>query len=102
MKPMSPVVPGFEGEEIVFAKDQPEYIPLPALPVDSAQKVITRWRLSWRERLQVLFHGDVYLWVWTFRRPLQPVALETSVPALGEMKRGRCRDEKRESSSHVG
>jgi hypothetical protein len=80
MKSISPVVPGFEHLEIVVAKNQPEYEPLPALPVDDAQKIITRWRFSWRERLQVLFRGDLYLWVWTFRRPVQPVFLEVSKP----------------------
>jgi hypothetical protein len=82
MKALSPIVPGFESEEIIFAKDQPQYLQLPALPVDGGQKIITRWRLTWRERLSILFTGDLYLWVWTFGRPLQPVALETAKPAL--------------------
>jgi hypothetical protein len=85
MKSMSPVVPGFEHLEIVLAKDQPEYAPLPALPVDDSQKLITRWRLSWRERLQILVRGDLYLWIWTFRQRVQPVALQVSRPAVEEI-----------------
>jgi hypothetical protein len=81
MKSLSPVVPGFEDQEVVYAKDQPEYEPLPALLIDGGETVITRWRLSWRERLSILFRGDLYLWVYTFRRPLQPVLLQTEKPA---------------------
>jgi hypothetical protein len=84
MTPQSPVVRGFESAEIVFAKDQPEYLPLPALPVNGNQLIITRWKLSRVERLRVLFHGDVYLWMSTFGKPLQPVKLETVVPELAQ------------------
>lgn len=81
MRPISPVIPGFEQHEIVIAKDQDEYENLPALMVGDGQ-VITRWRLTWRERLTVLFNGDLYLWVWTYGKPLQPVYLEVDEPNL--------------------
>jgi hypothetical protein len=83
MNPFSPIVPGYESKEIILAKNQPPYMPLPALPVDGGRYLVTRWRFSWRERLQVLFHGDLWLWVWTFGKPLQPVALDTNPPELG-------------------
>lgn len=76
MKPVSPVVEGFQSLEVVFAKDQPEYLPLPALPVNSSDEtgtVVTRWKLTWKERFRVLFGGDLYLWMLTFGKPLQPV-----------------------------
>lgn len=76
MKAISPVIAGHEAEEIVLAKNQPEYAPLPALPIDGGQMVLTRWRFTWRERLQILFFCDLFLWVWTFGKPFQPVALE--------------------------
>jgi hypothetical protein len=31
MKPVTPVIPGSTAREIVYAKDQPEYQPLPAI-----------------------------------------------------------------------
>lgn len=80
MKPISPVVKGFEDLEVVFAKDQPEYLPLPALP--SGDQVITHWRLSWSERLRALIKGDLYLTLLTFRRPLQPISLSLKRPEL--------------------
>jgi len=80
MKPVSPVAKGFEQLEVVFAKDQPEYLPLPALPIDDGNRLITRWRLTMRERLLILFHGNVYLWISTFKNPLQPVAITAEAP----------------------
>jgi hypothetical protein len=82
MRSISPVVEGFQQQEIKLAENQSEYLMLPALPVDRGQKVITRWRFSWIERLEILFGADLYLWTWTFGHPFQPVALETRAPVL--------------------
>ena len=35
MKPVSPVLPGYEMKEIVYAKDQPQYNPLPAVVIEA-------------------------------------------------------------------
>jgi hypothetical protein len=82
MKPMSPVAYDPETRwgvsEIVFAKDQPEYIPLPALKFSDGL-VVTRWNLSWAERIMLLFGGSVYLGMLTFNNPLQPIRISTSV-----------------------
>jgi hypothetical protein len=81
--PVSPILPDiclFGDKEVVIAKDQPQYIPLPAVVADPY--VFTRWRLSWRERLRILFSGDLWLILMTFGKPLQPVRLETQSPYL--------------------
>jgi hypothetical protein len=75
MKPESPVflrsIPGLCPPEVVYAKDQPQYLPLPV--VKEANGVVTaRWHMSLRERLVALFHGDVYVQINTFNKPLQP------------------------------
>lgn len=68
MKPVE-----FEHQNIVFAKDQPEYQPLPALKFDSPEgQVVSCWKLSFKERLRVLFLGRVWLSMSTFNRPLTP------------------------------
>lgn len=77
MKPVSPVIPGID--EIKIAEHQEEYETLPAI-VTSDGYVISRWRLSWRERLVVLFEGNIYLSCLTFGRPVQPVILEVDSP----------------------
>lgn len=81
MKPSSPVIPGVELPETIYAKDQPEYSPLPVFKQDDGT-VLSRWRLSWRERLRVLFFGDVYLFQLTFNSPLQPVSLQVDKPGV--------------------
>lgn len=80
MRPLSPVA--FEIaqtlgiREIIFAKDQPQYIALPALKFDDGL-VVTRWSLSPWERLKVLFGGSVYLGLLKFNNPLQPIRIST-------------------------
>jgi hypothetical protein len=55
---MTPIYPreraGFK--QVVFAKNQPEYIPLPALT--DGLHVVTRWKLSYRERIMCFLRGD--------------------------------------------
>jgi hypothetical protein len=82
VKPISPVLPSHPDiREVVFAKDQPEYLPLPAVRIPGPDgTVITRWRLSWRERLTVLFRGNLFLSLLTFNKPLQPVMIEVDEP----------------------
>jgi hypothetical protein len=85
MKAASPVfLEKFVDQEIVFAKD-PEYFPLPALKIGDPDHgiILTRWRMSWRERLQALIRGDVYLQVMTFNQPLQPVSIFVERPKEG-------------------
>src|SRR5687767_2804087 len=62
MKPVSPVLVDnpLQLPEIVFAKDQPKYQPLPAIRTDDGI-VVSRWSLTWRERLRVLFSGSIWL-----------------------------------------
>jgi hypothetical protein len=79
MKPISPVLPGYEVPEVVFAKNQPEYIQLPAVKFESPEgQILTRWELSDEDRQMIAEGADVYLWVNTFDRPLQPVVLEVT------------------------
>jgi hypothetical protein len=61
-----------DGGHKVYAADQPEYQPLPAW-VRQDGRVVTRWRLSWRERVATLFGRDLYVEVLTFNGPLQPM-----------------------------
>lgn len=76
---------------VTFAKDQPEYLPLPALveqrrPDGQGWRgaIITRWRPTAEELAQLLAGDDLFLEVWAFgnicrqcgeRQGLQPVKL---------------------------
>lgn len=84
MRPVSPVVPGWPVEaEICYAKDQPEYLQLPALTYGSPEfgHRLSRWKMSWAERLHVLVTGHVFLHVMTFNTPLQPVMITVNPPS---------------------
>ena len=73
MKPVS-----FKYQNVVFAKDQPEYQPLPALKIDSPEgEVVSCWGLSFRERMRVLFTGRIWVSLMSFNRPLTPSYLST-------------------------
>ncbi len=82
MTPLEQIIPGFdipEDELVIYAKDQPEYIPLPAWKGPDGMRV-TRWKLTLGERLRILFGGSIWLSILTFNRPLQPVKLTTECP----------------------
>jgi hypothetical protein len=81
MIPSSPVVPGEQLEEVVYGKGQDEYLPLPAVRTEDGT-VLTRWKCSWIERLQVLFIGNIYQYQMTFNDPLQPIKLTTNKPQI--------------------
>ena len=68
MKPIE-----FKHQNIVFAKDQPEYQPLPALKIDSPEgEVISCWKMSFKERVKIVFTGRVWLSLMSFNGPLTP------------------------------
>lgn len=60
---------------VIFAKDQPEYIPLPAA-VDENGLVMTEWEPTAEELGLLLSGGRIRLWTHTYRTPLQPQKLE--------------------------
>lgn len=63
----------FKDSNIVLAKDQPEYEPLPALILQGREGiVVTCWKLSFWERLVVLFTGRIWCQQMTFKQGFQP------------------------------
>lgn len=77
MKPIE-----FPEQDVIIAKDQPEYIPLPA-HIDYEHGAVTFcWKLSLRERIKLLLDGRLWHTVLTFRQPLQPQLLSVDKPVL--------------------
>lgn len=66
MKPID-----FTETNVMFARDQSPYLPLPAYKSEDGE-VITCWQLSFVERIKILFSGKMWLRVLTFNYPLQP------------------------------
>lgn len=82
---MIPIKPDIDVPEgwryVVYAEDQKEYLPLPVIKENaSPNHVISCWKLSWKERFQLLFSGNLWLTVLTFNQPLQPILLDCSQP----------------------
>lgn len=76
VQPTSPVLTAeFQPAEVVYAKDQPEYIPLPVIRSPRGV-VMSRWTLTSEEREAVASGADILLCCHTFNQPLQPISLE--------------------------
>ena len=72
-----PVIEGMESQELVYAKNQPEYIPLRTLRNNSDEMggVVSRWTLTPEQRKLVAEGADIFLELSTFREPLQPIRM---------------------------
>lgn len=77
MKPVE-----FPQQNVVFAKDQPEYLPLPAYRSKNGCMVTSCWKMNFKERLRMLLTGRVYLSLLTFGNPLQPQIVSVSPPEV--------------------
>ncbi len=71
----------FRQANVVFAKDQPQYQPLPAFKSDDGQ-TISCWQLNLKERFKILLTGKLWLTVLTFNQPLQPLLPSVDYPFL--------------------
>jgi hypothetical protein len=77
MRPVTPVIPGYQDKEVVFAKEQPEYLPLPALVLEGEDKpVVSRWQLNDEERKQIAAGADILFTQMIFTDLYHPVRLE--------------------------
>ena len=66
----------FPEQNVVFAENQPEYIPLPAYRSDDEHgQVVTVWEPSDEELTEIVRTKKVYLSQFTFGQALQPVLL---------------------------
>jgi hypothetical protein len=75
----------FPEHNIVYAENQPEYMPLPAFKVgDRKGTIICCWKLSWRERFKLFMTGLIWHRIMTFNHPLQPQLLEVDKPLKTE------------------
>ena len=79
MKPIE-----FSQQTMVWARDQPEYLPLPAY-VDE-RETVTKWRLTWPERVRMLLTGRLWLHQLNFGEPLQPQLPTLENPFRGEIR----------------
>jgi len=69
----------FKEMNTVIAKNQQPYLPFPCFRnIDG--ELIACWKLSWLERIKVLFTGIIWHRILTFNQKLQPQLLEINKP----------------------
>jgi hypothetical protein len=74
-----PVIDGLEEHEVVYAKDQPQYLPLRSLRSNNRNvDVMSRWTLTPEQRKAVADGADIFLTLMTFGNPLQPILMAVS------------------------
>lgn len=84
----------FPGHNVVFAENQPEYLPLPAyktkyetdMPFDALGRFGTGeitccWKLNLAERVRLLWSGKLWHTILTYNHPLQPQMLDVKRPS---------------------
>lgn len=71
----------FDGANVVYGANQPEYKPLPAerRPGHSGE-IVTCWELSPDELKQIQETGKIWVSLLTFGKPLQPVLVSVYKP----------------------
>lgn len=71
----------FDGANVVYGANQPEYKPLPAerRPGRSGE-IVTCWELSPDELKQIQETGKIWVSLLTFGQPLQPVLVSVAKP----------------------
>lgn len=78
MKPVD-----FPGTNAIFGKDQPQYLPLPAMRLyDEHDTLITCWELSVDEIDAVTKSGRIYISMLNFGRPLTPLRVMAELSDL--------------------
>lgn len=68
MKPIN-----FDQVNVVLAKDQPEYQPLPVMMDNHAGVVVSCWKLTMRERLKLLFGKPLWFQMMNFGQSPMPI-----------------------------
>lgn len=88
MTTVSPVVPGLNLREIIIAKD---FLYETLTCVKSEKGLLTtRWKLTGRERLFVLFYGNTTIQQITHNRGIQPVRPLARAVDYGDLTMDSC------------
>lgn len=80
----APQIVKFPEVNMTYAKDQPEYRPLPCYRKDDGE-MICCWKFSLRDRIKILFTGVIWHTVLIFNQPLQPQLILVDKPKMKEI-----------------
>lgn len=82
MIPVPPSSCADADTRVVFAKNQAEYVPLPAT-ISPEGIVTTEWEPNAEELSELLNGGRVRILLHTFNQPLQPLRVDVAEAACG-------------------
>ena len=71
----------FKNYNIEFAKNQPEYLPLPAHRTENGDITVC-FKFSFDEIIKFIKTEKLYLQILTFNNPLQPIKMSVEKPEL--------------------
>lgn len=73
----------FKEQTIVVGENQDEYLDLPAFQHNDDYATMTFcWRPTFKERVKILFGGNIWQSVMTFGAPIQPQRIVGEKPSL--------------------
>ena len=81
MKPIQ-----FPEQTHTLAEDQEEYIPIPVyIGVPPQHETISCWKLSWKERFEILRSGKLWVRQLTFGEKFHPILPEAFTPFIHDI-----------------
>ncbi len=73
----------FPEKNTDIAKNQPQYLVMPAYRDDDIEgTIICCWKLSFKERIKLLFSGILWHRILSFHNPVQPQHLGLDYPFI--------------------
>ena len=74
----------FPEQTVIIAKDQPEYLALPAYRYanDPKGQIVCCWKLTDEEKQKIAETGEIWHHILTFNQPLQPQLLSVDKPEM--------------------
>lgn len=73
----------FKEVNVEYAKDQDQYNTLPAnIANNTTGDATCCFRFTFWEKIKVLFGAKVWLTLWTFNNPLQPICIGLKKPKM--------------------
>lgn len=69
----------FKESNVVFGKEQKEYLSLPAFINNSKEgEAVICWKLSFWERIKLLFSKRIWMMICTFNKPIMPMYMSVN------------------------
>lgn len=81
----------FKHHNAIAGDGQKEYVPLPILRFgnDPEGQIVSCWKLSFKEKVKILFTGKMWLSMFTYQSDLQPSLMSVHRKAMYSLPRDK-------------